>query len=1217
MTAFAGTDRYAIRRLLGAGSSGEVFEAFDQERQCPVALKRFYDHACRDLSLFKQEFRRLAELDHPNLAGLLELASHGSDWFYTMELVPGMDFLEYLQPRGSFPAEPGRLRALFRQLAEGLWALHQAGELHRDLKSSHVRVREDGRVVLLDFGFTQAGGPLLGSSETRAHLAPERIGGLAPSRAGDWYSLGVMLYQALSGAPPFPTEGLSGLIDKLRLEPRPLREVAPAAAPDLAALCMELLARKPERRPDGSEVLARLGGSPEPGLPRPVPSAMPVIRATWLLIGRGAELQALTRAYGRSQQGRALVAFVHGASGMGKHYLLRRFLSAIKREAPLPVILAGRCPEEGIVPYQALNGLMEDLGEYLDGLPRPQAERLLPKDAHCLGRLFPALRQCGPIRAAGRALPAPDPQELRRRAFGALRELLARLGSRSPLVLVIEDLQWMDRDSAALLYHLLREPDAPSLFGLFSHLTGEEPATQTVRAFQERLAEGGAEVVVVPMERLPQEDSRALALALLGPGRADIAAEADWIARESGGNPFFIGELSRHLKTGAAGPGGGERTLDAYLRDQVAALPSTARQVLDTLCLAGHPVAWETIRRACGLEAEQRESLATLRGARLIRARGGDRRLLLEPYHARIRKGVLADLPEDRAQAIHLALAQALEREPRPDAQALSQHYQSAGMEERAGSYALMAAEQAIAALAFDRAVEFYRRALAIQQPTGATFFGLTLSLGDALASAGRGNEAAQVYLRAMPLAQGAEPWRLRRRAAEEYFRSGRFDQGMAALEPVLSSIGVRLAKRPWRAALNLLALRLRLKFRGYRYREVPENRLSKAKLNRVDACWAAAMGLGPVDPVRCEEFHVRHLLLALQAGEPFRLVRALAQETLHCAQRGGRDQKLTHRVQELTTALAERIDHPNPISRALVAAGNAALLQGRWKAAVSQLERAETLLRDNCSGLDFELHQAQFNGLLARLKLGYLHDLESRLAARLEAAQDKGDLLTLTNLKTTLSPQINLAHDEPERALRELRQAIAEWSSAGFHVQHYHALVAEAEVLLYMGARSEAEALLDSRWPVLRRSRLLRVQSHRIAWLELRARVRLGLALAEPAGSAREPALRLAVRDVERLEAERVDYADALALKLRALEALAQDRSDQAGALLFQAEQAFQASEMALHAMVVRLRRSRLEGALGAEQADAADRWMRIQGIANPARYVAMHLPEAMSLSR
>lgn len=478
MNPFTGTDRFAIRRRLGSGSSGVVFEAFDHERQIPVALKVPHDAENRDLARFREEFRTLAELSHPNLAGLYEVMTHESGWFYTMELVEGTTILEELAP-GLQPCQDfQRVRAMARQLAQGLRALHQAGTLHRDLKPSHVRVDRAGRVVLLDYGFTdppglrppafRPGGASDGRTqdgrapESHAYLAPERIGGHASTEAADWYSFGVILYQVLTGTLPFPGDTLAALIDKMRVSPSPPDLLAPQTPTDLSSLCMELLDRQRSARPAGARILERLGAAVVPAPPRLPPPRR--LRTSSLLIGRKAELGVLGRAFETALKGRTTVVFVHGPSGMGKSYLLRRFVRRLGREEQGTVVLAGRCGEEGSAPYQALDNLMENLAEHLDRLPAAKAAILMPRDLLCLARLFPVLK---PVAArapqAGLAAPPPDPQELRRRAFAALRELLMRMGTRHPLALILEDLQWGDPDSAALLSNLLRVPDPPAM----------------------------------------------------------------------------------------------------------------------------------------------------------------------------------------------------------------------------------------------------------------------------------------------------------------------------------------------------------------------------------------------------------------------------------------------------------------------------------------------------------------------------------------------------------------------------------------------------------------------------------------------------------------------------------------------------------------------------------------------------------------------------------
>jgi len=298
--AFEGTERFRVRRCLGAGSYGTVYEAFDCERGAPVALKVLRQTDPAAIYRFKKEFRSLADVTHPNLVELFELMSDGVRWFFTMELIDGVPFLSYV--RGNAPLEPQtlstsptldlremeaadtierkidvetlepeappdweRLRALFLQLAEGLSALHAAGHVHRDIKPGNVLVSREGRVVILDFGLVAELTPqILDRSSglhavgTPAYMSPEQSRGLAVGAASDWYSMGVILYEALTGVLPYRGEMAEILARKQHKDPVPPRKHVPAVPEDLDRLCSQLLRRRSDDRPSGPEILRRL-----------------------------------------------------------------------------------------------------------------------------------------------------------------------------------------------------------------------------------------------------------------------------------------------------------------------------------------------------------------------------------------------------------------------------------------------------------------------------------------------------------------------------------------------------------------------------------------------------------------------------------------------------------------------------------------------------------------------------------------------------------------------------------------------------------------------------------------------------------------------------------------------------------------------------------------------------------------------------------------------
>src|SRR5262249_3360104 len=151
--------------------------------------------------------------------------------------------------------------------------------------------------------------------------------------------------------------------------------------------------------------------------------------------------------------------------------------------------------------------------------------------------------------------------------------------------------------------------------------------------------------------------------------------------------------------------------------------------------------------------------------------------------------------------------------------------------------------------------------------------------LGDALANAGRGSRAAEAYGNALEGATAARSLDLRRRAAEQLLRTGRFDDGIAATRAVLAAVRMSFPTRPWIAVVLLLATRVMLRLRGLGFTTRDPTQISAEQLTRVDICWSVMAGMSLTDHVYGAMYQTRHLLLALRAGEPGRVARALAVE--------------------------------------------------------------------------------------------------------------------------------------------------------------------------------------------------------------------------------------------------------------------------------------------------------------------------------------------------
>ncbi|MEO7271901.1 MAG: serine/threonine-protein kinase, partial [Vicinamibacterales bacterium] len=468
MTASVWThQRFERHGLLGRGGFGDVYRAYDRLHRQWVALKVLRLVDPMRLGRFKQEFRRTTTIRHRNVVPMHELFSNGEEWFFTMELVEGVSVLEYVRGKGlsgplTSDAWP-RLRHAFEQLVDGICALHDTGIVHGDIKPANVLVTAEGRVVLLDFGLVRdiAHQPSIVAG-TPAYMAPEQLSQGPVSEAADWYSLGMLLYEALTGGTPFAGTLWEVVWKKQREDVR--LPVLPWVPEGLASLCHALLERQPERRPAAAQIRERLRGEAV------VHSSPSVAGARPVFIGRNAYLDVLKDAFGRVGEGHAVAVHLYGLSGMGKSALVRRFLDGVRQERPATVILTGRCYESESVPFKALDELIDGLSRYLCGLAEAEVEALLPRDVSLLARVFPALRRVPRIGAEPRQpAEAPAAQELRDRALAALIELLDRLGARRHLVLWIDDLQWGDSDSVHVLRGLQRPTGAPCLLLILSY----------------------------------------------------------------------------------------------------------------------------------------------------------------------------------------------------------------------------------------------------------------------------------------------------------------------------------------------------------------------------------------------------------------------------------------------------------------------------------------------------------------------------------------------------------------------------------------------------------------------------------------------------------------------------------------------------------------------------------------------------------------------------
>jgi tetratricopeptide (TPR) repeat protein len=1212
---------YELLEELGRGGMGVVYRARDRKRGCQVALKTIQAMTAEALYRFKQEFRLRADLHHVNLVRLFELIAEDGRWFFTMELVQGRDFLSHvrggsdrLNPSAGTPLSTAeqylRLRQVLRQLVNGVEALHSCRRLHRDLKPSNVMVSLEGRVVLLDFGLVTQLGPQLRHESTERHLlgtvaymSPEQARSESLSPASDWYSVGVMLYEALTGRLPFGGSVFQILSDKQRMDPPPPHTLASGIPEDLDSLCASLLSRDPAARPGGSESLRLIGGRPGERAPSPE-----VLAPEVMLVGRGEQLAELADAYAASRNRRTVTLFLSGPSGIGKSSLLQQFLSRLAVEAEA-VVLTGQCYEQESVPYKAFDGVIDALGRFLRHLPPLEVQALLPRDVASLCRMFPTLRRVEALLSVPQGREVPDPQEMRQRAFASLRELLARLADRKPVVICIDDLQWGDSDSAALLTELIRPPDAPSFLFIGCHRS-EEGANPFLTALAEsnRFLWSEVDRREMNLDPLSIPEAKELAVRLLPSleSKDDYTAE---IARESGGIPFIVYELVRYLRAeGGRSLKGGAIDLREVLWSRIELLPAEAKKLLAVVALAARPLPQDVACRAAGLAEGRIEELTQLRSQRLARGTGMSGEDLLVTYHDRIREIFRTRLCAEDARGLHASLAEALESWGRADAEWLATHWEYAGEKRRAGEYYARAADQAAETLAFDNAADLYQRALDIGVEDASLHRQLQRKLGDALANAGRGGEAARLYRALLSETSGLEAIELQRKVTEQFLISGHIDEGFAAARSLIRSVGMTIPRTPLQACIKFLLMRVWLWFRGIRFDEGYEAKVSPSDLCRVDVSWTMGRSLGLIDPIQGAYFQTKSLLLALRSGEPYRVARALTMESAYIAIAGPSSHSKTCRMLAAGEALAQRLGNLYLEGLILLIRGTAAYLEGRWRNSVKECSLAEEHFRNHCAGFYWELNTAQAFHIWSLVYLGALDAIRNLCPRLISETQSRGDLHGTANLVLFPLPLLQLAHDNAEEGYRELLNNVSQWSRGGFNVQQTNSLFMKCQLLLYLDHGVPSEQAASQMQESMKLSRISSVQHMRISMWEVTARA--SIAAARQVSSS-ESYLQAAERNARQVEREHRLDAQSLARLIRAGIASCRGDLESAKGLLEQALSGLDTCELGLFAAAARRRLGQL---LGGDQGKTlvaeADRWMSAQGIRNPTRMTAVYAP-------
>ena len=287
-------DRYEVHSRIGRGGMADVFLARDRLLDRPVAVKVLFPEFATDPSFverFRREAQSAANLTHPNIVGVYDWGRQGSTYFIVMEYVNGRSLADILRADGVIL--PQRAADIAFDVAGALGFAHSSNVVHRDVKPGNILVNPAGAVKVADFGIARAlnsaheqdltqAGAVMG---TATYFSPEQAQGATPDPRSDLYSLGIVMYEMVSGRPPFSGDNPVAIAYKQVHEmPRRLRDVAPQVPADYESIVMKLLSKSPSNRyANGEELRADLKrfreGQPILAAPRPAavnpPSANP------------------------------------------------------------------------------------------------------------------------------------------------------------------------------------------------------------------------------------------------------------------------------------------------------------------------------------------------------------------------------------------------------------------------------------------------------------------------------------------------------------------------------------------------------------------------------------------------------------------------------------------------------------------------------------------------------------------------------------------------------------------------------------------------------------------------------------------------------------------------------------------------------------------------------------------------------------------------------
>ncbi|HEY5638420.1 MAG TPA: protein kinase, partial [Dehalococcoidia bacterium] len=790
-TSFA-DGRYQVNSFLGEGGRKRVYLARDSKLDRDVAIAVIKTEGLDEggLERVRREAQAMGRLgDHPHIVTVHDIGDEAGQPYIVSQHMAGGDLETRLQQAENRRLPLDDALRMANEVRQALEHAHGRGIIHRDLKPGNIWLTEDGTAKLGDFGLAVALDRSRLTSEgmmvgTAAYMPPEQALGRQPDARSDLYALGSVMYEMVTGRPPFLGDDSVAIISQ-HINTAPVAPTwhNPELPRALENLILALMAKSPEGRPESAaavgEELARIQQvSVEQAAVDAAPTVTAVHQAgAWgRFVGRRQEMDELKAALEDTLSGRARLMMIVGEPGIGKSRLAQEFtVYASLRGAQ---VLSGRCYEGDVaVPYLPF---VEAFREYVRTRNDPELLKELGEGAPEVAKLVSEIRQRFPD------IPEAPPLEgdaERLRLFESVTGFVCNASAASPLVLFLDDIHWADKPSLLLLQYLARGTGGHRvlLVGAYRdvELDRAHPLSEVVAGLRrERLYER------VLLRGLPPEDVRAMVTAI---GQQSASAEQGEVAEEfanaiygeTEGNPFFVEEVLKHLvDEGKLYREGGRwaavseitRDIPEGIREAIGRrlshLSEDCNRMLTLASTMTGGFSWELLL-AVSEEEEDRllDLLDEALRALVIRERKNGTAGTYEFTHALIRQTLYGELNTPRRVRLHRQIGEAMERaygaNLEPHLAELAHHFFQAapgGDVDKAINYAVRAAERALSQTAYEEAASLYDVALQAmelkdeqEEERRCEFL---LAMGEAQNRAGDRDNAKETFLRAADIAR-------------------------------------------------------------------------------------------------------------------------------------------------------------------------------------------------------------------------------------------------------------------------------------------------------------------------------------------------------------------------------------------------------------------------------------------------------------------------------